>query len=523
MNKVFFGLFFTFFLGSWISNISIIHTTKTLLEGSSLELILAVSSFAGLSFFFVLRTLTHFKKSNLASWLILPVWMIVEGCSFFLPEFPVWSALSALVFGELVKWHAYSVVLNRFGPLSAGKILGWAVVAYELGTVCASMTYEWTMTWQMIPFKVLALAVLYLPFVFAKTEEIKVNSHTAKPQTYDGLLFWLVSIGVVTGFLKISADTGFKFAVGVSSYDVGPLVANFYLVSACFTISMALIKRVKWLSPRMGYPKASLILVAIAQLFFGVALISGNLTFLVVMSAFQRSVDKIFYQPTMQLLTSGFTFSTQDYLRRWHVNAFLALGSLLGLVAFMGHGLLGGPKNVMIGMSVNHILMVVVCIVVASAFFKKIIQALDSETKKMGTKGNSRPMAMLALLSPKHFLVHALLWSSKRGGQEVLPPELISGLTADSGGEVVQSFYAMFERLTESHQLAVIRLATLLNHQRDRDFMLLIALEKIQCGRRPRRLAALNLVKIHGKRYRPLLRRSRGKNSPLTVHYKKSA
>lgn len=129
-------------------------------------------------------------------------------------------------------------------------------------------------------------------------------------------------------------------------------------------------------------------------------------------------------------------------------------------------------------------------------------------------------MALLALLSPRHFLVHALLWSNRRGSSELLPQGLITGLTAETGGEVIQSFYGMFEELSESHQLALIRLATILNRQRDRDFLLLIALEKIHCGRRPRRLAALNLVKIHGKRYRPLLRRSRGKNSPLTLEKK---
>ena len=517
MNRISLSLFLTFFLGSWISNISIISTTKSLLEGSSLELILAVSSLAGLFFFVLLRTLTTFKKSNIASWMILPIWMLLETFVQLIPHLPVWSALTALLFGELVKWHAYSVVLQRFGPLRAGQILSWAVLAYELGTITASFTYQWSELWMLVPFKMIAIAVLYVPLFLRSGDESKSFQHSNQQKAPAGVLPWLIFMGITAGFLKVSSDTGFKFAVSTNAYDVGVLVSRFYLLSAGFTLLLGALKKVKWIAPKMSMPQTSLIFMAFSQLCFALALFSGQTYFLVGMAALSRSVDKIFYQPTMQLLTSGFALSTQEYLRRWHGNAFLALGSILGLFAFMGHGLLGTPQNVIWGMSVLHFIVAIGSFYVAAKFFRKIINGLDFETKRSGITGGSRAMALLALLSPRHFLVHALLWSNRRGSNELLPQELINGLTAETGGEVIQSFYGMFEELSESHQLALIRLATILNRQRDRDFLLLIALEKINCGRRPRRLAALNLVKIHGKRYRPLLRRSRGKKSPLTL------
>jgi hypothetical protein len=211
----------------------------------------------------------------------------------------------------------------------------------------------------------------------------------------------------------------------------------------------------------------------------------------------------------------------QELLRRWHVTAFLALGSFIGLIAFMGHGYLGAPNIVMKGMSVAHIVAVLVIAFVAGKLIQKIVQALDVETRKAGALGGSRPMAMLALLSPRHFLVHALMWSGRRGGSmQGLPPEILQGLTADAGGEVVNSFYAAFPRLDETHQLALIRLAVFLDRKQDREFLLSIAEEKVPCVRRARRLAAMHVVKIHGRIYRPLLRRSRGKKSPLPVNKK---
>lgn len=355
MNHLSLSLFLTFFLGSWLSNISIISTTKSLLEGSSLELILAVSSLAGLCFFVLLRTLTTFKKSNVASWLILPIWMVLETFIFMLPHLPVWSALTALLFGELVKWHAYSVVLQRFGPLRAGQILSWAVLAYELGTITAAYTYQWSESWMLYPVKLIAVEILYLPLFLRTGDESKSFQHTSQHKSPQGVLPWLIFMGMTAGFLKVSADTGFKFAVSTHAYNVGELVSRFYLLSAGFTLLLGALKKVKWIAPRMSMPQTSLIFMAFSQLCFALALFSGQTYLLVGMASLVRSVDKIFYQPTMQLLTSGFALSTQEYLRRWHVNAFLAIGSILGLFTFMGHGLLGNTQNVIWGMSTLHI------------------------------------------------------------------------------------------------------------------------------------------------------------------------
>lgn len=517
MNVTLAGLFFTFFAGSWLSNLAIIQTTTVLLQSSSLELILAVSSCAGLAFFVLMRFLARVSSPQIAAWLLLPAWVTTEVLRAYVPQFPVLPALTALLFGELIKWHAYSQVLNRFGPLSAGRVLGWAVLAYEIGTITAAFSARVDAGFVIQGLELLALAGIYAPFVLDRPEEDLTRpqpeaSASRAPQT---LLPWLLGMGVVAGFLKVSADTGFKFALSVSQNDVGAQVANFYFYSAIFTLVLGGIRKLRWLAPRMGCPEASLVGLAAAQALFGAALFSGHIPAMVYAAALQRSVDKIFYQPTIQLLASGFIPSVQEFLRRWHTTASLGIGSFLGLVAFLGHGLLGEASMVMKGMSVAHVVMALVCALLAGKLIQKIVQALDVETKKGGLVGGSRPMAMLALLSPRHFLVHTLMWSGRRGGMKGLPPEILQGLTAAGGGEVVTSFYAAFPRLDETHQMALIRLAVFLDRKQDREFLLAIAEEKIPCLRRARRLAALHVVKVHGRIYRPLLRRSRGKKSPL--------
>jgi hypothetical protein len=113
--------------------------------------------------------------------------------------------------------------------------------------------------------------------------------------------------------------------------------------------------------------------------------------------------------------------------------------------------------------------------IVSGIFIKKIISALDQETADSSSLGSSRPMAMLALLSPKHFMVHALIWSKKKGGFHTLPPEILQGLTAQSVDETGRSFYSAFPRMDESHQLAIIRLAIFLDRKIDREFLLNLA------------------------------------------------
>lgn len=517
MNVTLAGLFFTFFAGSWLSNLAIIQTTTVLLKSSSLELILAVSSCAGLAFFVLLRFLARVSSPQIAAWLLLPAWLTTELLKVYFPQYPVLPSLTALLFGELIKWHAYSQVLNRFGPLSAGRVLGWAVLAYEIGTISAAFTSRFETGLLIQGLELFALAGIYAPFFLDRPEEDLSRHQTGASASMapQALLPWLLGMGVVAGFLKVSADTGFKFALSVNQQNVGTEVANFYFYSAIFTMLLGGIRKLRWLAPRMGCPEASLVSLAGAQVLFGVALFSGSIPAMVYAGALQRSVDKIFYQPTIQLLASGFIPPVQEFLRRWHTTAFLAVGSFLGLLAFMGHGYLGSAASVMKGMSIAHGLMAVACVVFAGKLIHKIVQALDLETKKGGVLGGSRPMAMLALLSPRHFLVHALMWSGRRGGMQGLPPEILQGLTADAGGEVVTSFYAAFPRLDETHQMALIRLAVFLDRKQDRDFLLSIAEEKIPCMRRARRLAAMHVVKVHGRVYRPLLRRSRGKKSPL--------
>lgn len=519
MNGTLFSLFLTFFAGSWLSNLGIIRTTTSLLQGSSLELILAVSSCAGLAFFVLLRLLSRFQRPTLAAWLMVPAWLATEALVTLYPGAPVWSALGALLFGELAKWHAYSQVLHRFGPLSAGRILGWAVLAYELGTVTAALTASLPQNhWLLRTIEVMALASLYLPFFVGKEEESTGTSTTVGPGQAPGhLMTSLLLVGAVAGFLKVSADTGFKFALSSGQQEVGPLVVNFYLLSAGFTMALGLIRRFRWFAPRMGCPQASLTGLAVSQGIFALALFSGNMTALVMATALQRSVDKIFYQPTIQLLTSGFAPAVQELLRRWHVTAFLAMGSMLGLGAFMAHGVFTEPQAVLAGMSVLHLVGTILCALITGRLVVEIVKALDLETRLAGVLGGSRAMAMLALLSPRHFLVHALMWSSRRGGMHGLPSEILQGLSADAGGEVVESFYSAYPEMDESHQLALIRLAVFLDRKMDHAFLLGIASEVIPSSLRARRLAAIHVVKIHGKMYRPLLRRARGKKSPLPL------
>lgn len=519
MNGTLFSLFLTFFAGSWLSNLGIIRTTTSLLQGSSLELILAVSSCAGLAFFVLLRGLARFHKPALAAWLMLPAWLATEALAALFPQAPLWSALGALLFGELAKWHVYSQVLHRFGPLSAGRILGWAVLAYELGTVTAALTAAVPENnWILRGLELVALASLYLPFVVGQKEESSAQPNAVGPtQAPTQLVTSLLVVGAIAGFLKVSADTGFKFALSSGPQEVGPLVVNFYLLSAGFTVALGLIRRFRWFAPRMGCPQASLNGLVVTQGIFAVALLSGNITALVAATALQRSVDKIFYQPTIQLLTSGFAPAMQELLRRWHVTAFLAVGSLLGLGAFLAHGFFEQPATIMKGMSALHIVGTIVCAFVTGHLVSQVVAALDRETQMAGVLGGSRAMAMLALLSPRHFLVHALVWSSRRGGMQALPSEILQGLSADAGEEVVESFYSAYQEMDESHQLALIRLAVFLDRKMDHAFLLGIASEVIPSGLRARRLAAIHVVKIHGKMYRPLLRRARGKKSPMPL------
>ncbi len=516
MNRGLATLLLSFFAGSWVSNLSIIRTTTVLLEASSLELILAVSSCAGLLFFALLRTLNLLPSTRLTSALLIVLWGLNPLLNFLYPEYPVLPALSALLFGELVKWHVYSLVLHRYGPLSAGRVLGWAVVAYEAGTVCAALSSNVPLPLLLKGLEVSALVALYAPLFIERGHEEHTHGHSAQGQLIpEGPLPWIMGLGIVAGFLKVSADTGFKFAVGLGGENVGGAVANFYLYSALFTLALAGLRRLHWLAPRLGAPARSLYGIASAQVIFALAIASGELSFLVLAAAFQRSVDKIFYQPTIQLLTSGFNPSVQEVFRRWHGTAFLAFGSFLGLVAFTAHGHLGNAATVLKGMGIAHLAFALLCFVMAKGVVKKILVALDLETKRAGTLGGSRAMAMLALLSPRHFLVHALLWSSRRGGMQGLPPEILQGLTAQAGGEVVSTFYDAFAKFDEHHQLALIRLAVFLDRKEDRAFLLAIAEEKLPAVTKARRLAAMHVVKVHGKIYRPLLRRSRGKKSPL--------
>jgi hypothetical protein len=254
----------------------------------------------------------------------------------------------------------------------------------------------------------------------------------------------------------------------------------------------------------MGCPQRSLAATGWVQAAFALAFVSGHPLALVAAAALQRSMDKIFYQPTVQLLTSGFGWATQVQLRRGHVVGFLGLGSLMGIVAFSGHGWLATAEQVVWAIASLHLAAALALLIFVPMMVTRVVDDLDRE------KGGSRAMAMLALLSPRHFLVHALQWSNRKGGMHALPAELLDGLTAEPGREVVQTFYNAFPRLEEPHQLALVRLAAFLDRGADRDFLLDVAMEKVATSVRARRLAAHQLVKVLGKDARPILRRARG-------------
>ena len=195
---------------------------------------------------------------------------------------------------------------------------------------------------------------------------------------------------------------------------------------------------------------------------------------------------------------------------------FLGIGSLLGLIAFSGHGLLSNAHEVLWGISLVHALFAGAFFWVGAKLVGVTISALDEVTRLAGPIGGSRPMAMLALLSPRHFLVHALMWSNRHGGKmHALPDDLMQGLVAEQGREVVRTFYRAFPHLEETQQLALIRLAAFMDRSADREFLMNVALDEHLGTRKARRVAAHHLVKVLGKEARPLLRRSRGKNSPL--------
>lgn len=513
MNSKVTALMFAFFAGSWLSNGQIIRTTTVLLETASLTLILAASSLAGLFFFGLLRLLGRWHRPSLAGALMLPMWGLLQALPQMAGDYPLAMALGALLLGELVKWHLYGQVLLNWGPMGAQRILAWAVLAYELGTIAAALLPALPV-WV----EILALLPLYAPFFMKGTEAESAGPMNEPTQTgpWTQMLPWLVACGMAAGFLKVSADTGFKYAVRLQSGDALPLVSQFYLVSAIFTLALGGIRRLRWVSPRMGCTQSSLVALGAAQIVFALALLTGNSVMLVSASALQRSVDKIFYQPTMQLMTSGFTIMAQERLRRWHVAGFLGLGSLLGLVAFAGHGLLASPQEVLWGISLMHVAVALGFFAIGRKLVRMTVAALDAETRRTGQLGGSRPMAMLALLSPRHFLVHALQWSNRSGGgMQALPQELVQGLVAEPGREVVQTFYRAFPRLEETQQLALIRLAAFMDLSRDREFLMTVALAQVNGSRRARRLAAHHLVKVLGKEARPLLRRARGKQSPL--------
>ncbi|MBY0517262.1 MAG: hypothetical protein K2P81_10150 [Bacteriovoracaceae bacterium] len=515
MNRTLIALMTMFFAGSWLANHWIIQTTTSLLKGSSIELILAVSSMAGLSFFLVVRFLGQKSKSSTSSWLMLPAWILLVGLKYFAPEFPLWPALVAMLFGEFVKWHAYSQVLQRFGPLFAGNVLSGAVLTYELGTITASFTAGHE-GWIISSFEILALVALYIPILLkGQNEEPAPKSSTEVSAPPQGVLQWIIIVGVLAGFSKISADTGFKYSLKLQDYNFANAVSQFYLVSACFTIALGFVRRLRWMTPRMGCPKASLTGLACAQCLFAVALFSGNVYALIAAAALQRSFDKIFYQPTIQLLASGFSNGIQETMRRWHVTAFLAVGSILGLIAFSLHRFLENKAQIIFAMTGLHLIAAMGLIVTVGFLVQRIIAVLDEETKIAKLGGESRSMAMLALLSPRHFLIHALFWSKKSGGMQGLPPEILRGLTSEGGGEVVASFYVAYTDMSEIHQMAVVRLAIFLDRHADRAFMLEISLEQKTSCIKARRLAAMHLVKVMGKQYRPLLRRARGRKSPV--------
>lgn len=507
-----FGLLLAFFTGSWLSNGHIIRTTTVLLENASLGLILAASSMAGLGFFVILRILNRWQRPFLGGLVLLPLWGMIQLAPLAFPQRPIVAALIALLFGELVKWHLYSQVLSHWGPMGANRVLGWAVLAYELGTVTAALYPQ-----PLLGLELVALLPLYgTLLVRGEGHEVALSNDPSAPRPWASVLPWMLACGLVAGFLRVSADTGLKYAIRLQDADTLRFVSHFYLVSALFTITLGAMKRVRWLAPKLGHGHVAFTVLGVTQVIFAFALLTGSGVLLVVSAALQRSVDKIFYQPTMQLLTSGFSLTAQESLRRWHVVGFLGLGSLAGLLAFAGHGLLGDPRDVLWGITFLHALVAGALFGVGFCLVRNTIKALDQETRVAGHVGGSRPMAMLALLSPRHFLVHALMWANRHGGDmQGLPQDLMQGLTAEHSTPIVQTFYLAFPRLDETQQLALVRLAAYMDRGPDREFLMTVALEQVSACRRARRLAAHHLVKVHGREARPLLRRSRGKKSPL--------
>lgn len=501
--KRIFPLLTAFFFGSWLSNGHIIQTTTVLLQEASPTLILAASSLAGLGFFALLRLISSIGRPQVAGYFLMPGWLMLQFLPYYFPQYPLMSALSALLFGEVVKWHLYSQVFLRWGPMGASRMLGYAVLAYELGTIAASL-FPVNILWLQF----LAMIPLYVVFLVKKEESEPVITSAPKVDSSVNLWMWLVGMGVMAGFLRVSADTGFKFGVRLQGLNPKEMVSQYYLLSACFTLGLGVLQRMRWTSPRMGCPEASLKSMGWAQMLFAAAFLSANPIALVVVSAFQRSMDKIFYQPTMQVLTSGFAWGQQESLRRGHVAGFLGLGSLMGLVAFGLHRWLPSMDHVMVAIAVMHATVAVAMILSIPTLVQKVVMQLDGLT-------GSRAMAMLALLSPRLFLVHAWNWSNQRGGMQSLPPELLQGLIAEPGREVVLSFYSAYPGMEETHQLALIRLASFLDRGADREFLLQVAEEKIPSCVKARRLAAHQLVKVLGKEARPLLRRARGRKSPL--------
>lgn len=516
-----YSLFFAFYAGSWISNGHIIRATSALLESASLQMILIVSSLAGLAFYALLRSLGRYGGDSTGAAGLVVAWMSLQALTYFLPGYFLAWALVAMLFGELVKWRLYSRVLATWGPMGASRMLAGAVVAYELGTITASLMPVLHPLAQM-SLELLAMGVLVAPALkhAASDNDESDKMHAAEEPIHgpwDSIVPWMIFTGLTAGFMKVSADTGFKYAVHLHGESQGLWVSRFYLLSAGLTLFLGGLRQSRWLAPRMGCPQASMLCLGLVQLAFALALVLGGIPGLVFACALQRSVDKIFYQPTVQLLTSGFVLVGQEKLRSWHVTGFLALGALLGLLAFAGHGLLGGGARVMQGLALLHGCGALVFFFTAGKLLSETVRGLNAEARRTGLLGGSRPMAMLALLSPRHFLVHALVWAEKRGGMCGLPPDILQGLTAEPGREVVSSFYAAFPQLEETHQLALIRLAAFLDRGNDRDFLMRVAREELVCGQRGRRLAAHHLVKVQGKEARALLRRARGKNSPLPV------
>ncbi|HXH32688.1 MAG TPA: hypothetical protein VNJ01_17955 [Bacteriovoracaceae bacterium] len=517
MSKSGLLLFLNFFAASWLSNDWIIRTTGKLVQTSSLEMVLAVSSLSGIVFFLFLKGLTSFQRPLVAAFTMIPMWVILAVSHEVFPAVPVIPTILAILLGETMKWHAYSQVLNRYTPFSAGKIIGYSVLAYELGTMASSATATIGHRPLILSLNLVALILIHLPFLLRSHSEEPTSTSAALPvnRSSVNLLSWILLLGAFAGFLKVSSDTGFKFAIRQSTANPTEVIANFYLLSSIFTIGLWLLKKQRWVSSKFDRPEVAVSGMAVVQCLFGAGLLTAPLSQLIVISSLQRSFDKIFYQPTIQLLASGFSSFTQERIRRYHSSAFLGIGSLLGLLAFAASQAINGPEVLLKGISILHLLASLAFVLIGGFFFRRLISAFDEESSGPDEDSCSRAMAMLALLSPKHFLTHALIWSKKKGGFHTLPPEILQGLSSSQDSDTLRSFYLLFSKLDEPHQAALIKLAILLDKKRDRVFLKKLAEEKIPCSKKSRKVAALHLVKVHGKSHRPLLRRARGINSPL--------